>query len=267
MHRRSYRLSVRACSCLHEVPPSTHREVSRGRENASDSKSGATSSDLVYQWSLRLTIHQFPFFCTSSACSMASNNPQFWSNSPFMDFNSYDQPAESEHQSPTQLSYHNSHSDWSERGEGDHHITGNTFNPTFQSTTPYLSQLGSYGSSHGGPLPVQLQPLPLPFPGTNPTNVHPGDPFTKSNEGYHRRGDSFPSQQHTVFSNPTLAQISPPPALYHPGGQSYHHQGLPFSDVSSSENSPLDLFVGVSIHSRVPSQDGYVYSYSTHFVI
>jgi hypothetical protein len=197
---------------------------------------------------------------------MASNNPPFWQNQPFMGFNPYDQPAPTDYpqQSSAQPSY--AHPDWSERpDQSAQRIPGSTFDPTFQSSAPYLSQPGSYSSSPGNLAPVQHQPLNISYTNPTPTNVKnadsssglPGGPFLQSNEEYHSRGGTLPPQQHTTFTNQVLAQIPAPPALYHPGGQSYRHQGLPFSDVSS-ESGSFDLFGGSLMHSRVPSQDGCV---------
>lgn len=197
---------------------------------------------------------------------MASNNQQFWPNPSFMDFSSYDQAASADYQqqSSAQLSY--PHADWSEQqDQGDQRVAGTTFNPTFQPSTQYLSQPNTYGNSPGGLVSVQHPSLNIPFSNHNPptantTDLSSGlsvDPFLQPSEEYRRRGDNF-SPQHTTFSNPTLTQIPPPPALYHPGGQSYRHQGLPFSDVKLEPNG-LELFGGGPIHSRVPSQDGCVF--------
>lgn len=189
-----------------------------------------------------------------------------------MDYSSYgDQPIPADYpqQSPTQLRY--AHPDWSERpDQGDQPIPGNTFNPTFQPSAPYLSQPNPYGTSPGNLVPVQQQPPRISFSGHNPTSVNVGssgigDPFAQASEEYHHRGGGFPPQQRTSFGTQALAQISPPPALYHPGqvldhpgGQTYRHQALPLSDASS-ESSALDLFGSTSMHSRVSSQDGCVY--------
>ena len=196
---------------------------------------------------------------------MASNNPPFWPNQSFLGFNSYDQstPTDYQQQSSAQPSY--AHPDWSERpDQSDQRITGSTFNPTFQSSAPYLSQNNSYSASPGNLPPVQHQPLGISYTNSAPANLNadsssglPGDPFLQSNEEFRRRTSNFPSQQHTTFTNQVLAQIPAPPALYHPGGQPYRRQGLPFSDVSS-ESSSLELFGGSLMHSRVPSQDGCV---------
>lgn len=203
---------------------------------------------------------------------MDSNNPPFWPNSLFPDFTSYgDQSAPTDfRQRSAQPSY--THPDWSgPPDQGDQPIPGSTFNPTFQSSRTYLSQPNSYGGSPGNLVPVQHQSLRIPFSSSNPTNVNgdsssiSGDRFVQSNEEYRRRGSGFPPQQRTTFGNQNLAQISPPPALYHPGqaldhpgGQAYHHQVLPLSDIST-EGGALDLFGPSSIHSRVSSQDGCVY--------
>ena len=171
-------------------------------------------------------------------------------------------------QQPAQLPY--THPDWSERPDhDDQRIPGSNFNPTFQSSRAYLSQQNAYGASPGNLVPVQQQPLRTLFSGSNPANVnaessgHPGDQFAHSNEEYRRRGSGF-LHQRTTFGNQALAQVPPPPALYHPGqtldhpgGQAYRHQVLPLSDVSS-ESSALDLFGGSPMQSRVPSQDGCV---------
>jgi len=188
-----------------------------------------------------------------------------------MDFNSYDDRSMSTdyRQQSAQTPY--THPEWSERpDQGDQRIPGNTFNPMFQPPGGYLLQQNPYGPFPGNPLPVQQQSLGIQFSGSNPANVNgdsprfPGDPFAQSNEEYRRRGGSFPPQQRTTFGNQTLAQISPPPALYHPGqpldhpgGQPYRHQVLPLSDVVT-ESGALELFGGGSMHSRVPSQDGCV---------
>ena len=162
------------------------------------------------------------------------------------------------------------HPDWPERpDQADQRIPGTTFNPTFQSSRQYLSQQNSYGASPGNHVPVQ-QPLRIPFSSPNPVHVNadsstlPSDPYAQPNEQYRRRGGGLSPQQSMTFGNQALAQISPPPALYHPGqtldhpvGQAYRHQVLPLSDVSS-EGGALDLFGGSSMQSRVPSQDGYV---------
>ena len=204
---------------------------------------------------------------------MASNNPHFWQNPPFMGFNSYDQstPTDYQRQSSAQSSY--SHQDWSENpDEGSQRIAGGPFNPTFQPSAPYVLQHNSYSASPGNVVPVQHQPLNTSYSNLTPANSnadlssgHHGDPFPQSSEEYRGRGDNFPPQQHTTFTNQVLAQLPAPPASYHPGGQSYHHQGLPFSDVGS-DSSSLDLFGGSLMHSRVPSQDGCVYWYCA-FVI
>lgn len=180
-----------------------------------------------------------------------------------MDFSSYDQTTSTDYrqQSSAQLSY--PHADWSERqDQGDERVTSTTFNPTFQSSTQYLSQPNTYRNSPGDLVSVQHQPLNTPFsnhnpPAANTTDLSLGlsvDSFLQPSEEYRRRGDNF-SPQHTTFSNPALAQLPPPPALYHPGGQPYRHQGLPFSDVKLETNG-LELFGGGPIHSRVSSQDG-----------
>lgn len=202
---------------------------------------------------------------------MGSNNPPFWQNSSFVDFNSYgDRSVPTDYrQQPVRPPY--PHPDWSERpDQGDQRISRSTFNPTFQSLSPYLSQPNSYDNPPGHLAPVQQQPLRIPFSAFDSANANadssglPGDPFVQSNEEYHRGGSSFPLQQRITFGNQALAQISPPPALYHPGqaldhpgGQAYRHQVLPLSDVTT-EKGPLDLFGGSSIRSRVPSQDGWV---------
>jgi hypothetical protein len=201
----------------------------------------------------------------SATCNMDTNNPQFWPNPSFVNFDTYDQSTSTSYrqQSSSQQSY--AHPDWSETPDpGDRRITGSTFDPTFQSSAPYLSQSDSYEASPGNLIQAQHQPLTIPFSNPNPTDVNAGlssglprDSFLQSNEEYRRGGDSYPPQQLTGFSNPVLARLPPPPALYHPGGQSYHRQGLPFSDVSS-ESSGLNLFGGAPMHSRVPSQDGCV---------
>lgn len=198
---------------------------------------------------------------------MASNNPNFWQNPPFAGFNSYDQsnPADYRQQSQPSAQPSYPHQDWPERtDQSDQRITGSTFNPTFQSSAPYLSQPNSYTASPGNLVPVQHQQLNISYSSPAPANVNansssglPGDPFLQSNDEYRRRSNNFPSQQQTSFTNQALPQIPAPPALYHPGGQSYRHQGLPFSDVSS-ESGSLDLFGGGLIHSRVSSQDGCV---------
>ena len=203
---------------------------------------------------------------------MDSDGPPFWQNSSFTDFASYnDQSAPADYrQQSAQLPY--THPDWpGPSDQGDQPIPGSTFNPAFQSSRAYLSQQNSYGASPGNLVPVQHQSLRNPFSGSNPANVNDdsssisGDPFAQPNEEYRRRGSGFQPQQRTTFGNQALAQISPPPALYHPGqalehpvGQAYRHQVLPLSDVST-EGSPLDLFGRGTIHSRVPSQDGCVY--------
>lgn len=204
---------------------------------------------------------------------MGSSNPPFWPNSSFMNFDSYgDQsmPTDYPQQSSAQPPY--AHPDWPERpDQADQRISGNTFNPTtFQPSRQYLSQPNSYGTSHGNLVPVQHQPLRNPFSGQNPAHVNadsstlPSDPYAQSNEEYRHRGGGFSPQRSTTFGNQALAQISPPPALYHPGqaldhpgGQAYRHQVLPLSDVSS-EGSGVDLFGVSSMQSRVPSQDGCV---------
>lgn len=202
---------------------------------------------------------------------MDSNNPPFWSASSFMDFNSYDDRSvpTDYRQQPAQQTY--SHPDWSgPPDQDDQRIPGTTFNPTFQPSRAYLSQQNSYGASPGNLVQVQQQPLRLPFSGSNHTNVNadspglPGEPFTQSSEEYRGRDRGFPSQQRTTFGSQTLAQLPPPPALYHPpqtldhpGGQPYRHQVIPLSDAGS-ESGALDLFSSSSVHSRVPSQDGYV---------
>jgi len=191
-----------------------------------------------------------------------------------MDFNSYDDqtiPTDRRQQSSsTQIPY--THPDWPERpDQGDQPIPCGILNPTFSSSGPYLSQPNTYGTSSGNLVSVQQPPLRTPFSISDSANVNAdssdlhGDPFARSNEEYRRRGGGFPSQQHTTFGHQALAQISPPPALYHPdqmldhpGGQTYRHQVLPLSDVST-ESSALDMFRGGSLHSRVPSQDGCVY--------
>jgi len=169
-----------------------------------------------------------------------------------------------------QLPY--THPDWPERpDQGDQRIPGSIFNPTFPASRPYLSQPNAYSTSPGNIVSAQQLPLGTIFSNSNPANVNAdssdlrGDPFTRPNEEYRKRGGGFPPQQHTTFGHQALAQISPPPALYHPdqaldhpGGQTYRHQVLPLSDVGI-ESSPLDLFGGSSAHSRVPSQDGCVY--------
>ena len=201
----------------------------------------------------------------SATCKMGTNNPQFWPNSSFMDFNSYDQPTSTNYrpQSSSRLSY--PHSDWAETpDQGDQRMTGSTFNPTFQSSTPYIPQPGSYGTSPGNLISAQHQQLSNPFSNPNTTNVNGGlssglaaDTFQQSKEEYRRGSDTFSPQQHTAFSNPALIQLPPPPALYHPGSQSYRRQGLPFSDVTS-DSSGLDPFGVAPMQSRVPSQDGCV---------
>ena len=189
-----------------------------------------------------------------------------------MDFNSYDDrslPADYRQQ-PAQSTY--SHPDWpGPPDQDDQRIPGSTFNPTFQSSRAYLSQPNSYGASPGNLAQAQQQPFRPPFSGSNHANINadssgPGEPFTQSNEEYCGRGRSFPPQQHTTFGNQALAQLPPPPALYHPpqaldhpGGQAYRHQVIPLSDAGS-ESSTLDLFSRSSVHSRVPSQDGCVCS-------
>lgn len=196
---------------------------------------------------------------------MDPNNPPIWSNPSFMDFNSYGD------QSAAQLPY--THPDWSGRpDQRDQRISGGGFNPIFQSSTPYLSQPNSYGAPPPDLVQVQQQQQSLrtPFSSPNPTSVGvdssslPGDLFAQSNEEYRRRSGGSPPQQSTTFGGQAIAQIQPPPALYHPnqpldhpGGQSYRHQVIPLSDANA-DAGPLDLFCP-SIHSRVPSQDGYVY--------
>ena len=182
-----------------------------------------------------------------------------------MGFNSYDQPTPTEYpqQSSAQPSF--AHPDWSERpDQNDQRITGSTFNPQFQSSAQYLQQPNSYSASPGNLVPVQHQQLGISYTSPAPANANtdsssglPGDPFLQSNEEYRRRNNNFPPQQQTAFTNQVLAQLPAPPALYHPGGQAYRHQGLPFSDVGP-ENGSLDLFGGSLMHSRVPSQDGCV---------
>ena len=196
---------------------------------------------------------------------MASNNQQFWPNPSFMDFSSYDQATSTDYrqQSPTRLPY--PHTDWSERqDQGDQRVTDTAFNPTFRPLTQYLSQPNTYGNPPSDLVSVEHRPLNIPFSNHNPPTADATDlssslsvdPFLRPSEEYRRRGDNF-SPQRATFSNPNLAQIPPPPALYHPGGQSYRHQGLPFSGVKL-ETSGLELFGGGPIQSRVPSQDGCV---------
>ena len=191
---------------------------------------------------------------------MDPNDPQFWQNSSFMGFNSYDQstPVDYQQQSSAQLPY--THPDWPERpSQVDQRIADSTFNPTLQPSQQYLSQPNPYDPSPGNLISVQRQPLSNPFSHPNSANVNtdlpvlPGDQFLLSNDEYRRKGNFSP--QRTTFSNQALTQIPAPPALYHPGGQPYRHQALSLSDVSS-ESSALSLFGGGSMQSRVPSQDG-----------
>lgn len=204
---------------------------------------------------------------------MDSDNPPFWQNPPYMDFNPYgtqSTSADYRHQQSTQLPY--THPDWPERSDqGGQRIPGNAYNPAFQSSRSYLPQPNTYGPSPPNLVPVQQrQPPQISFSSSDPASVNtdssnlPRDPFAQSNEEYRRRGGGFPPQHRTTFANQALPQIPPPPALYHPdqpldhpGGQAYRHQVLPLSDTSA-ENGVLDLFGGVSLHSRVPSQDGCV---------
>lgn len=206
---------------------------------------------------------------------MDPNNPPLWSNPSFMDYTSYaDQstPTDYRHQPPAQHPY--GHSDWSEQPpQGDQQISGSGFNSAFQPSRQYLSQPTSYDSSPQNLVSVQQQqrqPPRIAFSRSNPRDVDaessslPGDPFAQPNDEYRRRDSGYPPQQHTAFDNQVLAQIPPPPPLYHPsqaldhpGGQTYHHQAIPLSDAST-EGSVLDIF-GSSIRSRVPSQDGCVY--------
>jgi len=206
---------------------------------------------------------------------MDPNNPPLWQNPSFMDYTSYaDQSAPSDfrHQPSTQNPY--AHSDWSDQPrQGDQQIPRNSFNPTFQPSRQYLSQPTSYDSSPQNLVPAQQQqqqPLRISFSRSNPRDMDAdssslsGDPFVQPNEEYRRRDSGYPPQQCTTFDNQVLAQIPPPPPLYHPsqaldhpGGQTYHHQALPLSDASA-EGGVLDVF-GTSIRSRVPSQDGCVH--------
>ena len=183
-----------------------------------------------------------------------------------MDFNSYGDQSSS-----ARPPY--AHPDWSERpDQRDQQILGSTFNPIFQSSTPYLSQPNSYGASPTNLVPAQQQQQPLrtSFSGPNPANVGldssglPADPFAQPDEGY-RRSSGSPPQQRTTFGTQAqaLPHIQPPPALYHPGqpldhtgGQPYRHQVLPLPDANA-ESGTLDLFC-TTIQSRVPSQDGWV---------
>ena len=198
---------------------------------------------------------------------MAANTPDFWQNPPFTGFNSYDQSTQAGYRQQSSTHPPFVHPDWSEQpDQGNQRIHGSAFSPTFQSSVPYLSQPNPYSASPGSLVPVQHQRLNIGYPSPTSANVNadsssglPGGPFLQSNEDYRMRSDNFPpQQQHTTFTNQILVQIPAPPALYHPGGQLYRRQGLPFSDVSS-EGSPLDLFEGSSMHSRVPSQDGCVW--------
>lgn len=190
-----------------------------------------------------------------------------------MDFNSFaDQstPTDFRDHPSAQLPY--THPDWTERpGRGDQRTSGSNFNPSFQPSRQRLSQPNSYDPSPPNLASVQQQqPIRLSFSGSNPGDVNadssglPGDPFAQPNEEYHRGGSGFPSQQRAMFNNQVLAQIPPPPALYHPGQpldlpgpQVYHRQVLPLNDATA-ENGVLDLFC-TSMQSRVPSQDGCVY--------
>ena len=206
---------------------------------------------------------------------MDPNNPPLWQNPSFMDYTSYaDQPTSSDyrHQPSAQNPY--AHSDWSDQPcQGDQQIPGNNFNPTFQPSRQYLSQPTPYDTSPQNLVPAQrqqLHPLRISFSRSNLRDIDgdstslSADPFAHHNEEYHRRDSGYTPQHCTTFDNQVLAQIPPPPPLYHPsqaldhpGGQTYHHQAPSLSDASA-EGGVLDLFSS-PIRSRVPSQDGCVY--------
>jgi len=206
---------------------------------------------------------------------MDPNNPPLWQNPSFMDYTSYaDQSASSDyrHQPSAQNPY--AHSDWSELPcQGDQQIPDNTFNPMFQPSRRYLSQPTPYDPPPQNLVPAQQQqrqPLRISFSSSNLRDMNtnssglPGDPFAQSDEEYRQRDSGYPPQQCTTFDNQVLAQIPPPPPLYHPsqaldhpGGQTYHHQAIPLPDAST-EGGVLDLFSS-PIRSRVPSQDGCVH--------